>query len=396
MAPAAESELAEPESVLVAPGEPTVRRAAAPVAVGNDRDWNLEPIKGLVPRGSRKRRGWSLRIGGLFVLLGIAAGLGVLSAGRPAPGGRDKAALAPNSTLVAPTATEAVRGRSAPAEQTALAVGVGGANAPTAGVPAPAVATSPPGDSAGGGDDETSAPDAAPTTATVEAPPAPTATAPATTAPAGEGAPIAPPTQSPDGGSPADTAVQPSATTEAPATTATEIPAPTATSVPQPTVTATAPATSAPTTTPVVTAAAQQPVAIERGATETFVRGPLRYSVERVERGATLPAFSLAGSGSSEWVAVIVSVRNWAGLPGEVDMDQFELTTTDGEPVARLDPISDTVSSFAGLGPGFGPGDVVPMPIGADERLALAFMVPPDAGELVLQVGNDVLVLEEE
>lgn len=84
--------------------DPVVRPAPPPLAMTRDRAWNLEPahqsIHQLLPRGTRRRRGWIFRLGGLVVLLGFSA---LLGADRiPLPGGIRQVPTAP--TVVA-TAT---------------------------------------------------------------------------------------------------------------------------------------------------------------------------------------------------------------------------------------------------------------------------------------------------
>lgn len=77
--------------------DPVVRQSAPPMSLTRDRAWNLEPIRQMVPRGTRhRRRGWIFRLGGLVVLLGFSA---LLGADRiPLPRGEQPVSDAPGPT----------------------------------------------------------------------------------------------------------------------------------------------------------------------------------------------------------------------------------------------------------------------------------------------------------
>ena len=125
-----------------------VVRVPAPFATTRDYDWNLRPVRGMVDRSTRRRRGWGLRLGGLILLLAVAAYAGAMGVpsqpldqvdrltGGGAPEATTVAQIAPARATQtpspapgggvfsgnAPTPTATL----SPAEQTAVALGVGG------------------------------------------------------------------------------------------------------------------------------------------------------------------------------------------------------------------------------------------------------------------------------
>lgn len=357
------------------------RRAIPPVAVGRDRDWNLEPIKGLVPREGRRRRGWSLRIGGLFALLGVAAWVGMMTVSEPAVPKNQSVVVAANAsvtrerdlagaTSVANESDATVDAQDAAAvatERAALAIGVGGAST----------------------EEVLVSPETAAGSATVAGSNAP----PTQIAVEGGGHTVA--------NTDVERAASPSATQitvdDVDLAIATEIPPPTRAPDPTPTATATATAvaTAVPTTASIATdspAATQQVGAVqERARRAATTSGKFRFRVNQVERGATIPRYGLAGSGAGDWVAVVVTARNWTGLPGEIEIDDFTLETPDGDAVAAVDNATLTVAQLAGIAPAFGSRDAVPMPPNAEQELALAFLLPAGTGDVVLRIGEATL-----
>ena len=255
-----------PTDPAAAPGtvlEPIVRPAPAPAAIGRDRDWNLQPIRDMVPQARRQRRGWGLRLGGLVLLLaGAYVGISQVPS-RP----DDRFALdlpaatgAPGTTvagLVPPTATASATTTIplSAAEQTAAAVGVGGGRATADAVASAAPATT------------TLAPTEAPAAtetpiptepaASTETPvptetPSPTASPPPTQTPAATatGAPLAAAAETPN-----PTATPEATATIAPRTPPTLEPEPTATTAPTVLPTSTAVPPAAPTATATATSA---------------------------------------------------------------------------------------------------------------------------------------------
>jgi len=59
-----------------ATADPVLRQSPPPAAIGDDRDWNMQPLRGMVPQARRRRRGWVFRLGGLLILLTAAALIG--------------------------------------------------------------------------------------------------------------------------------------------------------------------------------------------------------------------------------------------------------------------------------------------------------------------------------
>jgi hypothetical protein len=185
--------------------DPIVRQPPPPTAGAAQRDWNLQPpllSNHLVPRSHRRHRwAWALRLGGLVGLLAAAALFGTGHLPPDFGGSRGAPPALPSATAASSRATRVPGAAELPptsaaqlaADQTAVALGVGGPDAePTVAVKPPAVPTFPPAPAANAA--QAKAPNAAPTTAPKASAPAPTATS----AP-----PAAAPTQPPTAAAPA-------------------------------------------------------------------------------------------------------------------------------------------------------------------------------------------------
>ena len=431
MLPSSSSGLAAagPE-LAVADPEPVVRQPAPPVATGRDRDWNLPARKHLVPRGQRRSRwGWALRLTGLVGLLSTAAAFG---AGRiPSP----LTSFGTNGQR--PTATAAATMAAGPAliaqeaaEQTAIALGVGGSNggespertvsegerpaievgrgslaapaatAPTA--PPPAAIAPLASETAEASDRKTGfaaqtapeAPEEGPTEAApVETPaptptaePAPTAAAEPTTEPLPAAAPK--PTTTPE-------PMAASEPTARPQPTATPKPRPTATPRPEPTATQ-APPTETPVPTPIpepTPAPTTAPVVIAVQAT-TAAEPDLAFAPRLAVGGRTLPAYGLPPSSDGNWLVVVVDTENAGDEPATLPLDGFRLRAGDGTE-SPLDPGTDLVASIVGLEPAGGSGDTIELEPGEARRLLLLFQVDPAASGLELLAGEAELDLTE-
>ncbi|CAA9565706.1 MAG: hypothetical protein AVDCRST_MAG59-3006 [uncultured Thermomicrobiales bacterium] len=407
--------------------EPVVRQSAAPVASGRDRDWNLPMREHVVPRGQRRSRwGWALRLTGLVGLLSTAAAFG---AGRiPSPldsfgtaGQRPTATTLVGTTTAGPTLIA-----QGAAEQTAMALGVGGPDrgvapaeraasqgerspvevgrgslaapaAPVPTAPPPAVIAMTGAETAAAGDDsraaaqvETETPDATPTrpAGAETVAPGPTATREATAVPAAEPTVATAPEAEP---------------TAAPAPDPTTPPAPTsvpATAEPQPTPTVAAP-TEAPAPTPVPEPTAAQtsaPAAIDTPATASPAtaspEAALAFAPRLAVGGRTLPAFGLPPSTDGNWLVVVVDAANAGDEPASVALDAFRLRADDGTE-SPIDPGADLVASIVGMEEAGGDGDTVEL--GPDEarRLLLLFQVDPAASGLELLVGEATVDLTD-
>jgi hypothetical protein len=183
-----------------------------------------------------------------------------------------------------------------------------------------------------------------------------------------------------------------------PAATATTAPAPAPTAVPTP-----APepsATPEPSPTPAPTPAPTQPVptqapslAVNEVPDQAAADGALRYTLEVVERGESVPDFGLPPA-SGEWVAAIVHVRNWTDQPATLAMDGFGLVAGPGGGVIPLDVGTSFIAELVGLNPAYGSGDVVPLGPGEEARVALVFLTPLGTTDASLIAGQAVLALD--
>jgi endonuclease YncB( thermonuclease family) len=279
-------------------------------------------ITGLQPRDQRRNTwGLFLRLGALAVLLFTAAAVG---AGRldilPRPAGSAAILAAPTPTVAATIAPTAPNAALAPAEQTAVAIGVGGESAQATdaveGAPAAALAATP---------------DAA--TATVPTP----AVATAATAPAATEVPAAPAVDA-----------SPAAAGESTA----------------------------------VSEASPQSAALpESGsAAQEIVVGPLRLAVTSAQRADTLPAYGLP-PGSGNWVVLTLDVRNEGETPASLAMSDLRLFDRGTGNVASLDSGTDVIASLAKFDPARGPADTIALEPGQATRALLLYLLPPGSSD---------------
>lgn len=397
------------------PLEPIVRPGPPPASIGRDRDWNLPPLPGMVPRAARRRRGWSLRLGGLVLLLALAAAVG---SGRtssllgvqtgddptaPAVGGGPTVAaqVAPPPPTIgaddpAPTAVPA--GIGGPAD-TATTVPVtpatttpeGPSPSPTPLPDAAPPTTSVPASSEGGNDPApappATAPTAVPTSPPIEKPaPEPTAvpTSPPSEEPASE--PTAPPTATSPATEGPDDAAEPTVPAAAPVETDTPI---AATEAPPalvplgppgpPTTSSDADAASAPTETQ------PQPTAAD----------PLVFDVESVERGAPLPAYRLPPLNDGEWIAGVLGVRNDGDAAAGLAMADLRLRVGPSGETFPLDDGTGVLADILRLDVAAA-DDAVALEPGQARRLAFVFRLPEGAGAATLLAGETAIDLGSE
>jgi endonuclease YncB( thermonuclease family) len=386
--------------------DPVVRPAPPPAAIGRDRDWNLQPIRGMVPQSTRRRRGWALRLGSILFLL-AAAYVGIAripshpinqttAPGLPAATGRPGHGTVPQvAQVMAPTATTGIVSPGLAAERTALALGVGGPDrtATAALLPFPPPTNNPPTPTPTPKSDSSRPSAAAGIGKTTPA--MPTATSDSTV-PASTAAPTPPADQAPLPTPVASVA----AATAPPPTVPSTTEAPSAAPIPSPT----SPSTSVPTAGPRSSASAttsggavpptQEPsVALGELPDQTLVSGQFRFTINVAKRGATLPDFGLADTGQGDWVALIVTVENVSDKAANLTMADVTLRPgATSKPVA-LDTGTDVIAGIVGLDPAFGSTDVVPLAPAQERRLALVYPVPSKTKRLTLLVGPTALDL---
>ncbi len=324
-------------------GAPRLAAGAAidPAAnvIPRQNDWNLQPISGMDNKERRDRRAWVGRIAAIFLAVaGIAAWqsgllpdstairdqlanntpeirtIAELPVGTPTEQPATSPALTPTSEAAAEpartaesTATSADAGPSsteqkptyAPAEQTALALGVGGVETD----PVDTAATPPPAELAA-------------TDTPVIEPPAATEPAQST-------------------GDETGTAQQDEAATSEPRSA--DEPA----------------ATQAPPTQSVMPARTPSDAA-------TASSGQLDYEITDVQTGASLPDLTLGPLRDEQWVVVTLDVKNRGSDVAMLDMTGFVLKTADGSDY-ELDSATGAVAAFLGMTSGstreIGPGE---------------------------------------
>lgn len=417
----------------------------APASHGRYYDWNLPPEEVVPSRGNRRRRGWILRLSGLFALILVAVAVAALaddrgSGDRTLEGARitgpagvggvaDAATETPTgsaSDLVTATADPSIasgpgdRNDSLPQavnEQTAVALGVGSDLSPTA------------------------------TTAPVEAPPAlPTDAIPTPTRPldeattAVEDSQAEPATQTLTPAPPTETEVPTAAPTASATETATTVPTraalamatiATATATPEATATAPPTATAVPATAtpgptaeptpPPATATAEPPTAtLEPVATETpaptappafptqvasvaeagytapaFEAGALRLTVESTMKGSSLPSLGLGANPYGDWLVAVVYVYNWSDAAATLAMPDFGLITADpAVSFMPLDSGTGLIGSTLGFQLPLDSTDVVTFLPGEGHRIGLLFTAEPLGSGFSLQYGTAIVGIQ--
>ncbi len=336
-------------------------------------DWNLKPITGMDNKDRRDRRAWALRFAAIFLALaGIATWQSGLlpdyasirdrfadntpeihtiaqvtpgtptepPANEPAVTPTQNAAAQPSQTAASATGTSEAGPSStqqeptyAPAEQTAMALGVGGG--------------------------ETDPPDAE--------------TTPESTGPVATDTPVIDPPAATEPAQPAGAASEP-VSTEPPA----ETPAPSGQSE-EPAVSPTRPTQS-------VMPKPTEPASASSGA--------LDYAITDLQTGTSLPELTLGPLRGEQWVVVTLDITNPGGAPATLDPNAFRLTTGDGDEFAP-DSATGAVAQFLGMTGTTGSGGT--REVGAGERvsLVLVFVPPASATGLALEADGMSIPLEQ-
>jgi endonuclease YncB( thermonuclease family) len=127
---------------------------------------------------------------------------------------------------------------------------------------------------------------------------------------------------------------------------------------------------------------------------QVLVAGQFRYTVEAAARGAELPQFALASPGYGDWVVLIVNAHNWSESNATLAVPDFRVAPL-GAPESAVTPdvASASVAQFLGFSPAYDANDRVLFAPGETHQLALVFLVSPDAGQLMLLVGDQALDL---
>lgn len=315
------------------------------------------PIMGIAPRDQRKSPwGLFLRLTALTILLATAAALG---AGRvhlslPFPNGganavltapTEPAAPATNATdePTAPTAeTPAPASALTPAEMTAVAIGVGGAETePVADTSAQNVAIPTP-----AATDAATAPEqpAQPAAADAAAPAADTV-APAADAAAPESATAAPEDAAAAPASPVEPVDEPALSQ-------------------QPTVDPNAPPA------------------------QEMVVGPMRLAIDTALRDESLPKYGLP-PGNGEWVFVLAQLTNESDTAASAPMSDFRLYDRGTGATAELDGGTSVIAGLAGLKPALGSGDTLTLDPGKSGTVLLLYLLPPGSSDDLALLFND-------
>ena len=214
-------------------------------------------------------------------------------------------------------------------------------------------------------------------TATTAATEAPTATAAATEAPTEE--PTATPTEEPT----ATPTKEPTATpTEEP--TATPTKEPTATSEP----------TVVPTPGPDVEPQSTT-VAADGVPSQVFIVGSVRYTVESVSAGATIPEINQPQPPfGGDWLAVVLYAENWGEGDAIIDMTQFTTYIGSSGETRRLDSYSQVVAQRLGFPVVVGATEQVAISPGDGIRLGLLYLTAENASGFVLNAATTTIDLQ--
>ena len=400
-----------------------------------DASWVLQPISHMSNRTNRHaRRSWAIRLSGLIVLLALAAASG--SGRLPTIPGRDIASHMPDTSINAPfsedepeptaetssmahvvpptatstsTVTPPVQSTTGavqpttPPSKTAISLGVGGGDAstqssevePTRTTSSTDTPTNEPevvieADEPEPTDEPMAVPSAEPTLE-------PTATAQPAPAETVEAEPTAAPTDEPT----ADPTSTGTATVEVPPT---DIPAVTEPPTPEPTATQTSTETATATITPTPTATVKVDFPAQ-GATlgegelpeQAFTDGAFRFTVEGVIRGATIDEVALTPVSGADWVLIVLYAQNWSEEKASLAIADFQLLSYGdfGVQGSTVEPASGVVAETLGFNPALGSADSASFGVDRGFRLALAYLIRPDATVLQLTIGETTIDLGE-
>jgi hypothetical protein len=391
-------------------GGPAMTGDAAPAGEDipslRNTDWNLKPIAGLESRQARARRTTILRFAALLLIIAIVAAFrsGILPGWGDIRGAFDsddppieplaQVTLSPTQppaesaqSLPTATRTAAPDGPSSTEpkptltgdERTAAALGVGGMS------PSREPTNNP---------TETPGPTEAPTEK-----PQPTAT---TNQPVGASSTeVQSQNSSVSDGEPAEPSptvaivrtpvIPPPSATRATSERATEAPAtntaaPTATNEAQPDQLDEFPATGT---------ASPSSDENQSNSEESAVSGPLRYTIDDVSTGQSLPDLTLGPLDTDQWVVITLTVQNESDELASLAMADFRLSYGgDSSVELPLDEATGAVSSFLGYSPQLAATDEEVLQPRASQEIVLVFAPPSDATGLVLLAGDARIDLE--
>ncbi len=235
-------------------------------------------------------------------------------------------------------------------------------------------------------------------TATPEPTVEPTATATATATATEEPTATIEPTVDPTATVEPTVTAEPTATIEPTAEpTATEEATATIEPTAEPTATTepTATMTSAPTPTPGPDVE-PQPATVDDGGvpSQVFTVGSVRYTIESVAAGATIPEINQPQSPfGGDWLAAVLTAENWGTGDAVVDMTQFTATINSSGQTQRLDTYSETVAIQLGFPQVVGASQQISIAPGSEIRLGLLFLTAQNASGFVLNAGTATIDL---
>ena len=361
--------------------DPVVRQAAPPVSNGPLRDWNLQPfvpVTHLVPKSHRRNRlALALRLGGVVGLLAAAALFG--SGHVPsALLGRNEPPPAPSATATsdrqgamkdAAVASTSIAKSSSAAELTAVALGVGGGDAPAA----PAA-----------GKTESAAPAVPAVTGSTGEP-----TGNLTGTDVGVGEPGNGPVRL---GPPPQTADPVGDSLAAPADTAAAAPNPATTGAAAPAAPQTAPQPAATdTNAPAAPAGTDDGTTANPAPAQPPAQAPIAgfaMALDRSARGASLPQYGLPRSDKGEWLGVVATVTNGSDAAIKVPLAGAQLVSQPDGAISTLDKGTGVVASLIGMKPALGPDDTLSLDPGESEQLFLLYLVPPTAESFTVDLAG--------
>jgi endonuclease YncB( thermonuclease family) len=128
---------------------------------------------------------------------------------------------------------------------------------------------------------------------------------------------------------------------------------------------------------------------------QVVAAGSFRYTVESVQRASEIQGLGLPNVGYGDWVVVVINAQNWSEDAAAFEMESFSLQTTG--PSAQqvpLDSGTEQVAQTLGLVPAYGATSSALFAGGEAHRVALVFLVTPDAEGIALQAGDQLVDLQ--
>lgn len=154
------------------------------------------------------------------------------------------------------------------------------------------------------------------------------------------------------------------------------------------------PVTPEPTVAPTQTVVLEQPASVDEGSVpnQEFVQGGIRYSINAVASGSSIPDLPEINNIGQTWVIVTLTGANTSSADQTFAMNSFTLLA-DGNAIP-LDTGTAWVNSLLGNDPAYGNTDTATWAAGEQHQFTLTFLAPANASNLTLVAGDQQIALD--